>query len=581
MFKIKKIAIRFAFWYILLVLLVFGGVITLIVYNYSNYILKEKKNVSNQKLNIITSELEDSVTWFQDIQSQLIADKNINQIIANQSHGAALSSQTRKIVDERLEDLRSQQRVVESIYILDDRGNIIGSATDSITASKKQDFPGLPDFIASKSYGSFPTCENPLSASTVNYYGAYYIRPQYRYGAYLAIQINKNRMFYNFKHLADGFFENIIVLNQEQCIYTSNPDLPIPKYSTLQSPLIELDQTSYMVFENAPRTSPTWKVFALANQQHFSQEVRKLTHIIVIFFVLTIVFIAFASFTIAKSITHPLLHVNAAMGQLEKGEFPAPVFSHTEDEINHLIMGFNRMLKSLNLLTENVRQEQREKRKIEVAMVKSQLELLQSQINPHFIHNTLNTLNYMALTAGNHELSATIVSFNSLLRASISSNHEFITLMEEIGYIKDYMNIQYRRYSCDQITYKFSVAPDVELALVPRLILQPLVENALFHGLLPLADRIGQIKILAFQQHRQLHIYIVDNGIGIPSEKLDLILRGELNNHKGYNHIGIHNIKERLQLFYQEECRFCITSTEGSGTTIYFSIPYTEELKEV
>jgi len=581
MFKIKRIATRLAFWYILLVLLVFGGVITLIVYNYSNYILKEKRNVSNQKISILTNELENSFNCFQDIQSRLISDWEISQIISQNSDSAVLSKTEQALIDDKLKELRSEQRGVDAIYILDDRGNIIGSATDSITASQKQDFPGLLEFILSKSYGSFPVCENSQDSSTVNYYGAYYLRPQYSYGAYIAIRINKNRMFYNFEHLSGGFFENIIVLNQGEKIYASNPDLSSPKSKDLKNSLVQLGQTSYMVFQDAPINYPSWEVFALANQQNFSQEVRKLTCIIISFFALTILFISFASFSIAKSITHPLVSVNVAMSQLEKGEFPSPVPSRTKDEIHHLIMGFNRMVKSLKQLTENIRQEQNEKREIEVAMVKSQLELLQSQINPHFIHNTLNTLNYMATTAGNSELSETIVSFNSLLRASISSNHEFIPLIEEMRYIKDYMNIQYRRYSFNSIAYEPSIAPNVEFALVPRLILQPLVENALFHGLLPLTDRLGYIKILVFLQEEQLHIYIVDNGIGIPGETLDLIIRGELPNHKGYSHIGIHNVKERLELIYQDQCQFCISSTEGSGTTIYFSIPYTSEDQEV
>jgi len=581
MFKIKKIAVRIAFWYILLVLFLFGAVLSLIVYNYSNSILKEKQNVSNQKLDIIASELEDSISWFHDIQTSLITDSEIINIIIKNDSETDLSNNATSLINEKLEILRAERRFIDSIYILDVNGNIIGSASDSITASQTQEFPWFSTFVETKSYGSFPAFENHVDSTTVNYYGVYYLQPQYDYGAYIVIRVNKNRMFYNFEHLSSDFFDNIIVFNENQNIYNSNPEFTASTLDDYENVTdIRLNNTDYMVFENEVFANPTWRVFAIANQKAFSQEVSTLTLFIFLCFAAIVIVIAISSFVIAKSITKPLLNVNKAMGDVEKGFFPPPILSNTVDETNELILRFNRMVKSLRLLQENISKEQIEKREIEVAMIKSQLELLQSQINPHFIHNTLNTLNYMAITGGNQELSETISSFNSLLRASISSSTDFITLQEEMGYIKDYMNIQYRRYSFDQILYEPTIDNDVRAALVPRLIMQPLVENALFHGLLPLTKRIGYIKILCFKQEGFLHVYIVDNGIGIPSDKLNLIVKGELANARGYNHIGIHNVKERLTLIYHKQCQFHISSIENGGTTIYFSIPYIDEEME-
>lgn len=574
--KIKKISVRIAFWYILLVMIVFGGVFALIAYNYSNYILNEKKKVSGQKLDIITLELDSVVDRFRNIQSQLISDNIVNQIISNKGKDELLSDVDRSIINNCLENVRTNERGIDAVYILDQDGKILGNATDSITASQGQDFPGLTEFIDSKSYSSFPSAENDENSSTVTYYGAYYLPPQYQYGAYVAIRMSKNRMFYDFKNLADSAFDNVIVYNEKdnRSIYASNTILPLPEsFDQAAASRMDLAGVNYMVFENKESHYPDWRILALQNQKDFVSEIRRLTLYLIAFFAATIIFIAFASFKMAKSITRPLLSVNEAMKQLETGEFPAPLPSYTEDETHQLISGFNHMIDSIRQLTDNIRLEQKEKRKIEVAMVKSQLELLQSQINPHFIHNTLNTMNYMALSAGNQELSETIVSFNSLLRASISSKTEYTTVLEEVSYIKDYMNIQQKRYSSNGIFLENTISPEVELALVPRLIMQPLVENALFHGLLPLAGRGGYIKILCMQEEDMLHVYVVDNGIGIPQEKLELIEQGNLPNPKGYNHIGINNVKERLLLLYQNRCHFYITSAENSGTTIYFSIP--------
>ena len=111
-------------------------------------------------------------------------------------------------------------------------------------------------------------------------------------------------------------------------------------------------------------------------------------------------------------------------------------------------------------------------------------------------------------------------------------------------------------------------------ALLPRLVLQPLVENALYHGILPIEDRLGVIQVQCTRVGDQLCVSVTDNGAGITDEILSRIKEGQTLSPGGYNHIGIQNVKERLQLMYHQECAFKILSQVGSGTTIFFSVPY-------
>ena len=160
-----------------------------------------------------------------------------------------------------------------------------------------------------------------------------------------------------------------------------------------------------------------------------------------------------------------------------------------------------------------------------------------------------------------------------LLRMSISTESDFCTVESEIACIKHYLRIQRSRYADRPLQCNYSVDEAVKDALLPRLVLQPLVENALYHGILPLEDQLGVIQVQCTAVEDQLCVSVTDNGTGISPEILERIKQGQTLSNHGYNHIGIKNVKERLQLMYHQECEFKIISEMGSGTTIFFRVP--------
>lgn len=562
---LKKLVVSYA----VLVGIILCGFFAIESYNYIEIIFQEKKTAYEQKLDIALEQLNDNIQKIFNLHSQIMGSQPLREIVDTRG-------MTEEDGGEILSAFRTQQAGVKGIYLYGEEGELLEYATNSL--DEAPDHEALMAFIRSKAYRRFSFLEEDLV-----YYGSFYLPDEtnYRYKGYIAIVLRPERLVYNMRLQAEETFDGMYFVDEDKLVgrYAENiPEVPDERICSAKGgEMLRAGDGMYMVFRQRNRYYAEWEHVALVNYKVYVEEVRHLMTAMIGGLVVAISCIILISYFISRMVTRPILQVTDAMKQVEKGEFPLPLESQTTDETDDLIKGFNHMVSNLEKLNEDIAREQEEKRQYEVATVKAQLELLQSQVNPHFIHNTLNGLKYMALTAGNQELAATITSFNTLLRASISTNTEFTTVEEECRYVMEYFNIQKMRYASRTIECTAHVEPEAMQGLLPRLILQPLVENSLFHGILPMEDRDGVIKIVCLVEQDFLHVYITDNGIGFPEEKLKKINSGELRVTNGYNHVGLNNVKERLNLMYRTDCKFMITSEYGSGTTIYFCVPYKEE----
>ncbi len=589
MFPIKRLVFKLTFFYALFMVLLLGSIFIFFSTNYSKFIFREKESVYEQKLDLVTEEFSKDIERMFTLHSEALSTPCLQELIKGNISAGEETGQA-------LEALRRKYLGVSSIYLYSKEGDLLESAANSLEAPPV--FRELPDFRSSKAYRHFDLQEEGMV-----YYGAFFLNQDKRftYEAYLTIVINPSRLFYNAGNLARGTFSGLYLLDSRQEELVMQEGEAFSEALLLksgQASRIRNENSDFIFFKNSCRSYPEWTLAATVDYTAYGQEVWRLTLLLLSLAVLSMGLIILISFFISRRIIRPITQVSQAMVQVEQGEYPAPLVSHSADETDDLIQGFNHMVDSLRKLNADILQEQEEKRRYEVEQVKSRLQLLQSQVNPHFIHNTLNTLKYMALTEGNKELAGTITSFNALLRASISTDMEYTTMEEECHYIMEYMNIQQKRCTPGQVHCTAHVTPEASQGLLPRLILQPLVENSLFHGILPLEGKPGHIRIHGFVEDAFLHIYISDDGIGIPEETLEKLNCGELRvtsetplpdqaqqsqSHtpsrmrSGYNHVGLNNVKDRLKLMYRSDCKFIITSEYHHGTTIYLCVPYEEE----
>lgn len=265
---------------------------------------------------------------------------------------------------------------------------------------------------------------------------------------------------------------------------------------------------------------------------------------------------------VTSRIAYPAKELMESMKTLAKdNEYPR-VKIVSNDEIGMIGLEYNKMAENIETLIEKVY-------KMELTQKQAELEFLQMQINPHFLYNALDTISWMALAKGNMDVSEMTIALAELLRATIKKE-SFITLREEMNTVKDYLLIQQERFG-DKISAEYFVEEDAYSCMMPNFILQPVIENAIIHGLEPKIEK-GKLSINISIQDEFLTFLVEDNGVGMDeTEILDLYKKCRENNTK--QSIGLKNVYRRLLLCYGESSMLKIESKKEQGTRISFLIP--------
>lgn len=272
-----------------------------------------------------------------------------------------------------------------------------------------------------------------------------------------------------------------------------------------------------------------------------------------------------------RKLVRSIISTVNGMKRAEKGIF-VPITSpeRSEDESDLLIDGFNRMSKQITELIQQVQLEQARKKEVE-------LKALVAQINPHFIYNSLESINSMAVLQGNKDISKMVVSLGKLLRISISENQQLIPVSMEMEHVRHYLDIQKFRFE-DKFTYEIELPEELRHDLTQKLIVQPIVENALYHAIEPMESQ-GKISIIAHADNRDILIDVSDNGPGFDQETLLNLWSTDHEFEKKYreNGVGLKNVHERLSLRFGGYYGIMICSSPGYGSIIRIRIPRLEK----
>ncbi len=273
------------------------------------------------------------------------------------------------------------------------------------------------------------------------------------------------------------------------------------------------------------------------------------------------------SAVIAKRITHPLIEVTDAMHRYDREQKLEQIEVAATGELAYLVTVYNRMVRSINSSMQAVYEEQEKRHQAQLLSLQYEMDFLQAQINPHFIHNTLNAVGYQALKHGDDELYQSLKAFNTLLRASISGTREMICLNEELQLVSSFAQIQRLRYG-QSFTITYAIDEKYLQFEVPKLILQPVVENAICYG--ETTDRLTEIIISAASDSGIFSICVTDNGPGMDRTYLS---SRHIPDRRKFNRVGLINIDERLKMLFGSSFGIEIVSTRGEGTQIMISMP--------
>jgi two-component system sensor histidine kinase YesM len=268
---------------------------------------------------------------------------------------------------------------------------------------------------------------------------------------------------------------------------------------------------------------------------------------------------------IAQMITSPMKKLELAMLKVEKSDYfrMEEVDLDASKEVKAMMRQFNKMMVKISELMQRVIEEQRAQRK-------SELKALQNQINPHFLHNTLDSIMWLVENNKNKEAGEMVVALSRLFRASISKDNETISLRDEIEHVRNYLLIQKKRYA-GSFEYEFDIGEDVLDCLTLKLILQPMVENSIYHGLKNKIDE-GKIKITASLSDSFLTITVADNGYGMRKETIEKLYNSFESGDEGDN-VGLKNIYNRLMIYYGGNAEMKIESELDEGTVITIREP--------
>ena len=308
-----------------------------------------------------------------------------------------------------------------------------------------------------------------------------------------------------------------------------------------------------------------WKVVGVTPNNVVSLNTIK-TRLFIIFIITLILFIlAIINSYISSRITNPIKELEKSVAILEEGELEAPISIGGSYEIQHLGKSIKNMAKQIRLLMDDIVTEHEAKRKQE-------FDTLQSQINPHFLYNTLDIIVWMIENEQKTEAVKVVTALARFFRISLSRGKSIITVRDELEHVRNYLMIQHMRFK-NKFSYTIDAAKDcMELASL-KLMLQPLVENAIYHGM-EFMDGDGEIILKVWKTGEDLYFTVKDNGLGMTAEQVESLFSNEVHvTSKKGSGIGVKNVNERIKLYFGEKYGLVIDSEPDEGTTIIIHLP--------
>ena len=280
---------------------------------------------------------------------------------------------------------------------------------------------------------------------------------------------------------------------------------------------------------------------------------------------------------LSMSIVAPIEDTAKALTKFSKGNFDVRLSEDRCDEIGQMNIVFNKTILDIQTLMQRVSQA-------DILAHEMEYKTLQSQMNPHFLYNTLDIINWMAFKKGETDICSMVTAVSNLMRISISNKQAIISLEQEIGYVKDYLYIQHVRYG-DRFEAIYDIDFELLTQMIPKLIVQPIVENSIVHGI-ESSNSKNIIRVSAKKtDENNISITVEDTGVGMSEEKVRSLLNDnnedQINENKYHTNLGIYAVNKRIEFLYGQEYHLAITSKENEGTKVIIHLPYMKNPDEL
>lgn len=578
-FKSIRLTILFSFS----ALIVFSLLIFLLIsLNYTEEtVLKNSINNTTQLIKQVNGDIDSYINYMENISSLVTNNENVKNYLYDETISQEKKSIYYQAILDQFNTIMEARQDICNIAVISNNGRyIINDGTDLLNENVYLfglDWYRYAYFNPDKTALSSSHVQNvvknnykwviTLSKSITNTKnstasGIFFIDLNYKVISDMCENNSLGEKGYVFILDRDG---NIIYHPKQQLLYSGLTTERVQQVMESKSNHFvtgEHNESKLYTMSTSEKTG--WTIVGVVYE---SELMKNKTQTQIIYILVAFILLAAAtiiSAIISTRITKPIKTLKDSMKEVEKGHFDnANIEVITENEIGSLSKSFNIMTAEIKKLMEENIYEQKQKRK-------NELKALQAQINPHFLYNTLDSIIWMAEGNKNQEVVLMTSSLAKLLRQSISNENEVLTIEQEIAYIVSYLTIQKMRYK-DKLEYEIDIDEDIYQNEIVKLILQPIVENAIYHGI-KFKETMCLLRIQGYSRGNDIIIKIIDNGVGMSEETLAHIF-DEHKHNKRSNGVGVFNVQMRLWLYYGKNYGITYESVLGEGTIATITIP--------
>lgn len=313
-----------------------------------------------------------------------------------------------------------------------------------------------------------------------------------------------------------------------------------------------------------------WKIVSITPTSELAMDMGQLRNYLFMVAIIILLFIVSGNYIISYVVTDPIRKLEESISYLEEGVANEDIMNEDDifiggsHEIRHLGRTIKSMIRQMKKLTDDMVKEQKAKRK-------SELDALQSQINPHFLYNTLDSVVWMIEGERYKDAISMVTALAQLFRISLSKGNNIIPIRDEIIHARNYLNIQTVRFK-NKFSASIDIDPAIEDCATIKLIVQPLLENAIYYGVEHM-DGEGEIKVKGYEKDGDIYISVSDNGMGIPEEALKTLLTDKARSRGKGSGIGLWNVNQRIQIYFKGDYGLIIESELDEGTTVTIHLP--------